>query len=126
MFDESDFRFIINKYKDKFDNSQEVKNACEIIPREMKENGYIIDEFKSLETKGKIVNNCDILKSYIDCYNFEHNDKYLYYHENYIGDYNKKICAIIDIREKNIKKNKTDPPLSIISHLYLYILRSVS
>lgn len=33
----------------------------------MKENGFIIDEFKSFETKVKIVNNYDILKNFVDC-----------------------------------------------------------
>tara|TARA_B100000214_G_C23787310_1_gene544202 strand:+ start:233 stop:616 length:384 start_codon:yes stop_codon:yes gene_type:complete len=103
LCDEGDFRYIIDKYKNRFEQSQDVRNSCEIIPREMKENGFIIDEFKSFETKGKIVNNCDILKSFVDCYNFEHDKKYLFYDEYYIGNYKKKICETSDIRSKFVK-----------------------
>jgi len=85
--------------------TQDVRNACEIIPREMKENGFIIDEFKSFETKGKIVNNCDILKSFVDCYNFENKETFLYYDEYYIGNYKKKICNSFDTRRKEEKSS---------------------
>ena len=103
LCDEEDFRYIIDKYKNRFERSQDVRRACEIIPREMKKNGFIKDEFKSFETKGKIVNHCDILKSFIDCYNFEHDKKYLFYHEFYIGNYKKKICEMYDTRSEFIK-----------------------
>lgn len=103
LCDEGDFRYIIDKYKNRFEQSQDVRNSCEIIPREMKENGFIIDEFKSFETKGKIVNNCDILKNFVDCYNFEHKNQYLYYRDYYIGIYKKKICETSDIRSKFVK-----------------------
>ena len=53
LCDEGDFRYIIDKYKNRFEQSPDVRNACEKIPREMKENGFIIDELKSFETKGK-------------------------------------------------------------------------
>ena len=107
LCDEGDFRYIIDKYKNRFEQSQDIRNSCEIIPREMKENGFIIDEFKSFETKGKIVNHCDILKSFVDCYNFEHKNQYLYYSDYYIGNYNKKICAVYknDIVRKEEKSS---------------------
>ena len=105
LCDEGDFRYIIDKYKNRFEQSQDVRNACEIIPREMKENGFIIDEFNSFETKGKIVNNCDILKSFVDCYNFEHKNQYLYYREYYIGNYDKKLCNSFDTRRKEEKSS---------------------
>jgi len=103
LCDEGDFRYIIDKYKNRFEQSQDVRNACEIIPREMKENGFIIDEFKSFETKGKIVNNCDILKSFVNCYNFENKETFLYYNEYYIGNYKKKLCNSFDSRRKEEK-----------------------
>jgi hypothetical protein len=105
MFEESEFRYIIDKYENRFEQSQDVRNACEIISKEMELNGYIIDEYKSIETKGKIVKHCDILKSFIDCYNFEHNKKYLHYRENYIGNYNIKICGMSDLRSKEEKSS---------------------
>ena len=105
LCDEGDFRYIIDKYKNRFEQSQDVRNSCEIIPREMKENGFIIDEFKSFETKGKIVNNCDILKSFVDCYNFENKETFLYYNVYYIGNYKKKLCNSFDTRRKEEKSS---------------------
>lgn len=105
LCDEGDFRYIIDKYKNRFEQSPDVRNACEIIPREMKENGFIIDEFKSLETKGKIVNHCDILKSFVYCYNFENKETFLYYDEYYIGNYKKKLCNSFDKRRKEEKSS---------------------
>ena len=112
--DEGDFRYIIDKYKNRFEQSQDVRNSCEIIPREMKENGFIIDKFKSFETKGKIVNNCDILKSFVDCYNFEHKNQYLYYREYYIGNYDKKICAVY---KKDIVRKEEKSSWSISNYI---------
>ena len=114
LCDEEDFRYIIDKYKNRFEQSQDVRNSCEIIPREMKENGFIIDEFKSFETKGKIVNNCDILKSFVDCYNFEHKNQYLYYRDYYIGNYDKKICAVY---KKDIVRKEEKSSWSISNYI---------
>jgi len=105
LCDEGDFRYIIDKYKNRFEQSPDVRNACEKIPREMKENGFIIDELKSFETKGKIVNNCDILKSFVNCYNFENKETFLYYNEYYIGNYEKKLCSSFDKRRKEEKSS---------------------
>jgi len=71
MLEEVDFCYIIGKYKDKFEKSQDVNDAREIIPKKLKKDGFIKDEFNSLNTKGKIVNHCDILKDFISCCNFD-------------------------------------------------------
>ena len=102
MVEEADFCYIIGKYKDKFEKSQDVYDAREIIPEKLKKDGFIKDEFNSLNTSGKIVNHCDILKDLVKCYNFDNDNNYkteLIYKEKNIGFKHIKICYITKISD---------------------------
>ena len=102
MVEEADFCYIIGKYKDKFEKSQDVYDAREIIPEKLKKDGFIKDEFNSLNTKGKIVNHCDILKNFVKCYNFDNDNNYetkIIYKEKNIGFKHTKICYITKISD---------------------------
>lgn len=105
MVEEADFCYIIGKYKDKFEKSQDVRDAREIIPEKLKKDGFIKDEFNSLNTSDKIVYHCDILKDFISCCNFDNKNNDLSYIENYIGN-NTKICHI-HYSYKNFLPKKT-------------------
>jgi hypothetical protein len=102
MVEEADFCYIIGKYKDKFEKSQDVNDAREIIPEKLKKDGFIKDEFNSLNTSGKIVNHCDILKDYVKCYNFDNKNSNLLYIEDYVSNNNKlsKLCYIYYLNKK--------------------------